>query len=364
MENSHILYIGTYTDPIRFGTGEIMQGKGEGIHHATFCNGTGKLEIKGATAATNPSYLALSADNRFIYCVNETKTFENMPGGSASAFEIINTDTLRLINTQPTKGEDPCHISIDSSGKYVFAANFMTGSVSMFPVNQKGELGLLSAFYQHEGKSICPLRQAGPHAHAVVLSPNEKYVLVPDLGIDKIVLYALDKDAGTLTPSGEIALAPGAGPRHCVFHPVKNNLLYVINELSLQVAVIDFDENSGTGKLLQCMPIVKACGPNSIGADIQVTQDGRFLYVSVRGNDILAVLKVDSNTGILSEPIVMSSGGKTPRSFAISPDAKFLLSANQDTNNIVVFSIDQQSGGLERMHEYYAPTPVCLKFAT
>ena len=363
MAKSYEVYIGTYTEPIKFGTGEIMNGKGEGIHFAYFDAESGVLDIqKEATPSVNPSYLVLSADKRYLYCVNEMKKYQDMPGGSVSAFAIEGPGKLRHINTQPTRGEDPCHINIDSNSRHVFAANFMTGSTCMFPVNEAGGLEADSAFFQHEGSGPDKLRQAGPHAHAVVLTPGERYALVPDLGIDKIMVYAYDGVGGVLSPSHEIALKPGDGPRHGVFHPEKQTLFYVINELSLHVAVFEFDHVNGMGKLVQEVPIVKASGPDSIGADIQIAPNGKFLYASVRGNDIIAAYQIDQVTGLLSDPAVFSSGGKTPRSFAVSPDNKFLVAGNQDTDNIVIFKIDQNTGALEKLSEQFAPTPVCIKF--
>ena len=355
------VYIGTYTEPIKFGTGEIMQGKGEGIHFGYFDTESRSLELLNATPSVNPSYLVLSEDRRYLYCVNETKQYQNMPGGSASAFAIEAPGKLRHLNTQATKGEDPCHIAIDQAGSHVFAANFMTGSMCMFPVKEDGSLEENSAFFQHEGSGPT-FRQTGPHAHAVVLTPGERYALVPDLGIDQIVIYAYDAEKGALKPSGALPLKSGDGPRHCVFHPQKPDMLYVINELSLHVAVFKFDNINGTGTLVQEVPIVKASGEDSIGADIQISHDGRFLYASVRGNDIIAAYQIDPNTGHLSAPSIFSSGGKTPRSFAISPDDKFLIAGNQDTDNIVIFEIEQETGALQKVSEMFAPTPVCIKF--
>jgi len=149
MAKQYEVYIGTYTEPIKFGTGEIMQGKGDGIHFGYFNAESGSLELVNATPSVNPSYLALSEDRRYLYCVNETKLYQNMTGGSASAFAIEGSGQLRYLNTQATKGEDPCHIAIDQKGSHVFAANFMTGSMCMFPRREDGSLEESSAFFQH-----------------------------------------------------------------------------------------------------------------------------------------------------------------------------------------------------------------------
>ena len=362
MSKQHEVYIGTYTEAIKFGTGEVLQGKGEGIHFAQFDGCSGGLDIKGATSSVNPSYLAFSKNRRYLYCVNETKTFQGQQGGSVSAFAVDGSGQLRYLSTQPTKGEDPCHISVDSTGKFVFAANFMTGSICMFPVGDGGGVLPASVFHQHEGKGACALRQTGPHAHQVVLTPGEKFVLVPDLGIDQIKVYSFDKGAGTLASHGTLELQPGDGPRHLVFHPCRPDIFYAINELSLQVAVFSFDFQAGTAQHIQSVAICQPINKDSIGAAIQVTQNGRFLYASVRGNDIIASYQVDSQTGLLSLPQVVPCGGKTPRSFAICPEDKFIVCGNQDSHNIAIFKIDQKTGVLTQISEQFAPTPVCIKF--
>ena len=362
MKQYYDLYIGTYSEPILHGTGRVVEGKGDGIHFARFDAETGKIDIQSSVPAVNPSYLVVSEDRRFLYCVNETKKYQGMQGGSASAYTIDAPGQLTLLNTQSTKGEDPCHTSVDRAGNCVFVANFMTGSVCMFKVKEDGSLEAASSFFQHTGSGPDTLRQTGPHAHAAVLSPNGRYLIVPDLGIDQIVVYAFDAVAGTLTPAGALQLTPGDGPRHVAFHPQKKNLLYVINEISLTVGVFDFNEEDGSADLIQHIEIVKAKSPDAIGADIQITPDGRFLYASVRDNDIIAAYQIDAQSGKLSAPTIFDCGGKSPRSFAITPNGKFLVAGNQDTDNIVVFEIDPNTGSLKQVFDVFAPTPVCIKF--
>ena len=354
-----LAFIGTYTQPILFGTGDTLQGKGKGIYVYEMDPETGRLTFATATEGIpNPSYLTLSPCGRFLYCVNELKEYEGMASGSVSAF-AHSEGKLRFLNSRATQGTDPCHVSVDSNGAYVFAANFMSGSVCAFPVEKDGSLGEGGRFIRHEGQSIHPARQKGPHAHSVVLDARERYALVPDLGIDRIMIYKTD-----LRPEGGgfsaetpafYKSAPGSGPRHCVFHP-HGRFCYVVNELDISVSVLEWWD----GKLshLQTIPLAGAetNTSGSIGADVQVSPDGSRVYASIRGLDTLVLLKA-APTGTLSLERSVPSGGKTPRSFALSPDGRFLLTANQDTDNLVVFRTDT----LVPVFETPIPTPVCVK---
>ncbi|GHV44169.1 3-carboxymuconate cyclase [Synergistales bacterium] len=361
------VYIGTYTQPILFGTGDVLNGKGEGIYLYKMKPDTGELTHVSTTRnVPNPSYLVLSPCGRFLYCVNELKEYEGCPTGAASAFAVDTTGGgFRFLNSRPTGGTDPCHININAGATggstHVTVANFMSGSVCVFPIEEDGSLGEASRFFQHEGKSVYPTRQKGPHAHSLIFDNEEKYAFVPDLGIDKIVVYKTDFWADGLTDSsGFFASAPGSGPRHCVFHP-SGRRCYVINEIDISVSVLDYD---GAGGLVhrQTVPLVPAGTDKSgnIGADIQIAPDGKTVYASVRGLDTLHVLKHE-DTGMLSIRATVPSGGRTPRNFAITSDGKYLLAANQDTDNVVVFRIDAETGGLDKIFEINVPTPVCVR---
>ncbi|MDR1731627.1 MAG: lactonase family protein [Synergistaceae bacterium] len=362
MREEVFVYVGTYTQPVLFGTGNVLVGKGEGIYCYKMDSETGELTYLFVTEnVPNPSYLTLSSCGSFLYCVNELKEYEGLASGAASAFAVEEGGQLRFLNSRATGGTDPCYISVNTKNTHVAVSNFMSGSVCVFPVEKDGSLGERVFFAQHEGKSLHPLRQQGPHAHSAVFDREEKYAFVPDLGIDKIVVYETDfSGAGLKKGPPPVSVTAGAGPRHCVFHP-SGRYCYVINELELSVSAFEYD---GKGFLIhrQTVSLVPdgVDRSGSIGADIGILPNGKYLYASVRGLDTLSILEITSE-GFLSLRENVSSRGKTPRSFAITAEGSYLLVANQDTNNLVVFRIDSQWGSLDEVFETHIPTPVCVR---
>jgi 6-phosphogluconolactonase len=360
------VYIGTYTDPILFGTGEVFQGKGQGIYCYDLDPSTGKLTHTGTTAGvTNPSYLALDPAQRCLYAVNELKTFENAPTGTLSAFSVDSaTGKLTFLNKRPTSGTDPCHVTLSKNGRLVFVANFMSGSVSVFPVANDGSLEQASEFIQHVGSSVDPERQKGPRAHSTVLDSASRFALVTDLGLDKVMVYRIDAERGKLAANSHpwAAARPGAGPRHVAFHP-NGRYLYLINELNCTIVAFSFHPVSGEMKELQIVPTLPDGyhGPNSC-ADLQLTPSGRWLYGSNRGHDSIVIYGIDQETGKLSYVGHEPTRGKNPRSFAIDPTGAFLLAANQSSDNLVAFRINEKNGRLDATGENVnVPTPVCVK---
>jgi 6-phosphogluconolactonase len=360
------VYVGTYTEPILFGTGEVLQGKGEGIYCYDLDPTSGELKLTGkTTGVTNPSYLALDPKQHFLYAVNELKMFENAPTGTVSAFSVDSaTGALKFLNKRPTSGTDPCHVILTRDGRLVFVANFMSGSVSVFPVARDGSLEAASDFIQHEGSSVDPKRQKGPHAHSTVLDAKSRFALIPDLGLDKVVIYRIDPERGKLKPNSHpwAAARPGAGPRHVAFHP-GGKFVYLINELDCTIVAFSFNGDSGMLEELQNVPTLPDDfhGANSC-ADLQVAPEGTYLYGSNRGHDSIVIYKIDARTGRLSFVGHESTRGRNPRSFAIDPTGTFLLAANQSSDNLVAFRIDRTTGGLEATGEIIdVPTPVCVK---
>lgn len=362
-----LVYIGTYTEPIRFGTGKVLQGKGEGIYVCRLDETSGALELVGkTTGTTNPSYLAFDATRRFLYAVNELKTFENEPTGTVSAFAVDpKTGRLRFLNKRPTRGTDPCHVLVDKERSHVFVANFMSGSVCVLPVRADGSLGEASHFIQHEGSSIDPVRQKGPHAHSVTLDEAGRFAFVPDLGLDKLMVYAFDPERGMLEAHDVpcVDMRPGAGPRHVAFHP-GGRFAFLIDELDSTLASLSYDAKIGTFKVLQVVPTLpEGYRGESTCADIQVSPSGAFLYGSNRGHDSIVIYRINQRTGRLTYVGHEPTRGKTPRSFGIDPGGRFLLVANQDSDTIVTFRIDQKTGKLRPTGEgMVVPTPVCIKF--
>jgi 6-phosphogluconolactonase len=367
MANEMLAYVGTYTETIRFGSGKILQGKGEGIYVFRMDQMSGALELVcKETGITNPSYLAIDSTQHFLYAVNELKTYKDQPSGTVSAFAVDRkSGKLEFLNKRLTHGTDPCHVLVDKNRRCVFVANFMSGSVCVLPVLEDGSLGEASDFIQHQGSSIDPVRQIGPHAHSVTLDKVNRFAFVPDLGLDKVMLYKIDPGRGRLEPNEVpwIKMKPGAGPRHMAFHP-SGRFAYLVNELGSTVAALSYDSERGMLKEMQTIPTLpEAFRGESACGDVQVSPSGGFVYASNRGHDSIVIYKIDQHTGRLTHVGHEPTQGKTPRHFGIDPTGTFLLAANQDSDTIVTFRIDPHTGQLQPAgHVTQVPTPVCLKF--
>ena len=365
-EKELLVYVGTYTEQILFGTGQIFEGQGEGIHIYRMDPATGALSPHDtAGEIKNPSYLAFHPTGRFLYAVNELKSYNGEPTGTLSAFSLdADTGRLRFINRVATHGTDPCHVTVDRTGQYAFVANFASGSVAVLPILENGGLGETSQVIQHQGSSLDPVRQSGPHAHSVTLDASNRFAYIPDLGLDKLMIYRFDAARGKLETHehGCLETKPGAGPRHFVFHP-NNNYAYLINELDSTILSLGYDRETGAVEEIQTVPTLpENFQGNSTCADIMVDPMGRFLYASNRGHDSIAIYRIDGSSGKLNPVGHESTRGKTPRSFTIDRSGTFLLAANQDTDNVVHFRIDRQTGRLTPTGQVTpAPTPVCLK---
>jgi|WetSurMetagenome_2_1015567.scaffolds.fasta_scaffold08395_3 6-phosphogluconolactonase len=367
MKGELLVYVGTYTEPIRFGTGKILQGKGEGIYIYRMDQATGALElIDTLTGIPNPSYLAFDPRQRFLYAVNELKSYDGKPTGTVSALAVESkTGKLAFLNKRLTHGTDPCHVLIDRRSRFVFVSNFMSGSVCVLPVREDGSLGEACDFLQHQGSGIDPARQAGPHAHSATLDAANRFTFVPDLGLDKLLVYRLDPKRGMLEPNAVpwFKVKPGAGPRHLAFHP-KGGVAYLINELDSTVTVLSYDGRTGTFQELHVITTLpEDFRRQNTCADVQVAPSGRFVYGSNRGHDSIVIYRVEPRTGRLAQVGYEPTQGRTPRSFGIDPTGRFLLAANQDTDTIVAFRIHPRTGALQPTgHVTQVPTPVCVKF--
>jgi 6-phosphogluconolactonase len=365
MADKEFVYIGTYTEPILFGTGEVLVGKGRGIYVYEIDVQSGEICLIGIKeGVVNPSYIAFGSGGEYVYAVNELKTFNGQASGTVSAFKLGGkASELEFLDLQLTMGTDPCHLAQDRSGKFVAVANYMSGSVAVFPIMMDGSLGKKVSFMQHDGKSIDPNRQSGPHAHSVVFDPSNRYLLVQDLGIDKIVVYDFDDRTGGLTYDREksISLTPGSGPRYLEYHP-SGKYAYLINELSSTVSV--FSAKSGKAVLSEIQNIktipAEFHGP-STAADLHITPSGDYLYASNRGHDSLAIFRIDQDSGKLELIGFESTRGKTPRNFAIDPKGNFILVANQDSDSIVVFRINPDGTLKVTENQLEVPNPVCIR---
>jgi 6-phosphogluconolactonase len=315
----------------------------------------------------NPTFLALHPSGRFLYAVNEVLEYAGSSSGSVSAFAVDRgTGALALLNEQPTLGGDPCHLSIPRTGHHVLVANYAGGSVAMYRIAADGSLGGTSDFKQHNGSSIDPGRQTAPHAHSVTIDPTTRFAMVADLGLDRIVVYRLDLVQGRLVPNDPPFYQgkPGAGPRHFDFHP-SGRYAYVINELDLTLSALAYDSVGGVLTHLQTESTLPAgIEPFGSTADVHVHPSGRFVYGSNRGHDSIVVFAIDASTGGVTYVENQSTGGQTPRNFAIDPTGTLLLAANQDTHTIVTFRIDGETGKLTPTGASIAsPSPACIKFA-
>jgi 6-phosphogluconolactonase len=357
----YFVYVGTYTE---------AGSESKGIYAYRFDSATGRLTPIGLAAeTTNPSFLAVHPGGRFVYAVNEVSNYKGDKSGAVSAFAIDRaTGKLALLNQVATKGGDPCYITVDKSGKYVLVANYAGGSVAVFPVLKDGRLGDTSAFVQHVGHGTNPQRQEAPHAHSIDMSPDNRFAIVDDLGLDQTLVYQFG-DSAALAPDSRLVYTrmakanDGAGPRHFAFHP-NGKFGYVINEMQSTVTAFRYDASDGALHPQQTVSTLpKDFVKENTAAEIEVHPSGEFLYASNRGHDSIAVFAVDANQGTLSPIEFTSTKGASPRSFEIAPGGSLLFAANEKSDNIVLFRIDAHTGRL-------TPTgivleiaqPVCVKF--
>ena len=358
---SILVYVGTYTR-----TGTRAQGKAEGICVCRMDASTGALTLAHVVpGVVNPSFLTLDPRQRYLYAVSEVTETDGQVGGAVSAFAVDRaTGALKYLNRQSTHGPGPCHLTVDRTGRFVLVANYAGGSVAMLPIHEDGRIGPVSDFVQHVGSSVDPRRQQSPHAHSINVDPSNRFALVADLGLDKVLVYRLDLTAGKLIPNDEpwAALRPGAGPRHLSFHPT-GRYAYVINELDSTLTGFAYDETRGTLREIQTVSTLpEGFAGASHTADVHVAPSGRFVYGSNRGHDSIVIFAVDPETGELTYVGHESTRGEIPRNFAINPTGAYLLAANQRSDNIVMFRIDAETGKLTPTgHVIEVPTPVCVK---
>ena len=352
----YLVYVGTYTGPAS-----------KGIYAYRFDASTGQATSLGLVGETvNPSFLAIDPSRRFLYAANEVSDYQGKKSGAVSAFAIDRkSGKLTFLNELPSGGAGPCYVSLDKTGKHVVVANYDSGSVAVFPVLAGGKIGEPSSVIQHTGHGPDPKRQEGPHAHQIDTSPDNRFALAADLGLDEVLVYRFDAAKGTLAANDPpfAKVAPGAGPRHFVFHP-NAKFLYVIDEVASTVTAFSYDAASGTLQLLTAVSTLPEGfkGSNDT-AEIKVSPDSKFLYGSNRGHDSIATFSLDSSTGTPTFVETVSTGGKTPRNFEIAPGGDYVFAANQESNNVVVFKVDKTTGHLTPTgQELETPSPVCIKF--
>jgi len=345
-------YVGTYTDT-----------ESEGIYKFGLDPTTGKMHSDGLAALSeNPSYLALTKDGKYLLAVRETRDEGNQNTGYIELFNVDEAGNLSSVNMVSSGGAHTCHVTVNEHGA-IIASNYTGGNVALMKIDSTGELSGATSVIQHVGKGVDPKRQDKPHVHSALFEPKGNRIFVADLGIDQIKVYTIDKVSATLKPNKypEIKMLPGSGPRHMAIHP-NGKLLFVANELTSSVSMVQFMKN-GSFRILETVSTLPAdfSKPNTC-ADIHLSPDAKFLYVSNRGMNSIAIFSVQEK-----EPKIKLIGheatrGEMPRNFTLSPAGDFLLAANQNTDNIVAFRRDIATGLLTVTDQINAFKPVCLLF--
>lgn len=349
-----LVYVGTYT-------GE----KSQGIYAFRFDPATGSFTPLGLAAETrNPSFLALHPNGRFLYAVNEISDFDDRKSGSVSAFAIDrNTGKLTLLNTRSSRGGSPCYIVVDRDGKHVLVANYSGGNLAVLPIGPDGSLGEATQVVQHAGSGPNQRRQRGPHAHSVDLDATNAFAISADLGADRLFVYRYD--AGTLTPGPvpSVAAEPGAGPRHFAFHP-GGRFGFAANELSSTLTAYAWDAARGELRTLSSVSTLpEGFSGDNYPATVIVHPNGRFVYLSNRGHDSLAVFEVNDGTGALTPVQHEPVGGRWPRHFNVHPGGEWLVAAGQRSDSLAVFRIDRNTGRLSPVGDpIEVGSPSCVLF--
>ena len=348
------------------GTTTLDSGLSKGIYHATFNTQDGSLtQPQLAAELENPGFLALHPGGEILY---STGTVAGEP--SVVAFKIDGAGgeaTLSLINSQVIGDGPAAHLSTDHTGRVLLSAQYGGGSTAIFPLARHGAIGQRSGLIKHgAGSGVVAHRQDKPHAHWVGTSPDNRFVFVPDLGMDKVVIYSLDSENADLAAHGFGVLPPGSGPRHMKFHP-DGGTIYVLNELTLSVTVFAYDAGQGEMVAVQTIPTLseadKAKEVFVSASEIRVHPSGKFVYAANRGHDTITAFRTGSDGGRLTLTEVEPIRGSWPRNFNLDPSGKWLLAAGRDSNTISVFAIDQQTGELTYTRTMViVPTPICILF--
>ena len=355
-KTGYIVYVGTYTEK-----------DSKGIYGFRFDPYTEHYTALGLEAEThNPSFVAVHPSGRFLYAVDETGDYEGKKSGAVKAFAVdAASGKLTLLNAVASGGADPCYLAFDRTGKYLLVANYTGGTVTVFPVLEDGKLGAASAVVQHVGKGPNAERQEGPHAHSMNISPDNRYAVAADLGLDELISYRFDAAKGLIAAADShfVKVAGGAGPRHFTFHP-DGKFAYVVSEMHSTVTAFSYDAEGGNLKELQTVSILpKGFSGRNDAAEVRVHPSGKFLYASNRGHDSIAVFLIDGRKGTLKFVEDVPVLGKEPRNFAIDPSGALMYVADQNSGKVVVFRIDKHSGKLTASGGVLeVDAPVCVRF--
>jgi len=323
--------------------GTYTKGTSQGIYVSQLNTETGALSTPALAAKIeNPSFLAVHPSSKYLYAVTETSADKAV----VSSFSVGKAGLLTKINQQSANGAAPCHVSVDPTGKLLLIANYNGNNCAAFPIAPNGSIQA-GKYYKHSGSSVNPQRQKSPHPHSINIDPQNKRAFVADLGIDKIVVYNINHNNYTLQKHSALSLPPGGGPRHFSFHP-SGKFAYTNLELTRQIVAMSYDANNGILKKMQILPTLPPGAPASGStAECLVHPSGKWVYVSNRGHNSIAVFKIDQVSGRLSPVEVEPTKGSTPRGFGISPDGNFIVVGHQHSDKVTVFKIDQETGALE-----------------
>lgn len=346
-----LVYFGTYTNQLS-----------RGIYVSRLDADTGKLSTpKLAAAIGNPCFVNVSPDGKFLYSANSVNP------GSVAAFAIDKTSAqLTLLNEKSSGGAGPCHVSVDATGKFLFAANYGSGSVKTFLLESNGSIGVDGCLMEYYGRSVNTNRQTAPHAHFICADPSNDFVLVCDLGTDKVEVHSLADATGRgVRGTFPASVPPGSGARHLAFGR-DGKFVYVVNEMACTISQFAWDGKSGTLTLLETVPALPpgvAVQNTFTAAEILVRPDGKFVYATLRGHDSVSVFAADAKSGKLTFVQNLSSGGNVPRGLGIDPTGRWLITAHQKSDNAVEFSIDASTGKISPTGlELKIGSPVDVKF--
>ena len=337
----------------------IGSGADTGISRGVLDTETGELkEVELAVKVSKAASLALSSDKKTMYSIGREKDEKH---GFVASYEVKDDGGLEMLNKQSSMGAGPCHLTLDATSNCLFVANYSGGSISSYQVD--GKLSESASFYQHEGKGVNEKRQNGPHAHSIYASPDNKFVYVADLGTDKVEIYKLDAETAKLTPSGNVAVTAGSGPRHMAFSTTGDKL-YVLNELTLTISRFARDAQSGGLTLEKTVSVLSEPGERMTCSEIQLSADGKFIYAATRDldgekRDVISVLKAEDMSLVQEQP----AGISIPRHFGISPSGKWFLIAGQKSDQVVVHERDLETGKLtQTKHSTEVKQPMWILF--
>jgi len=349
-----LVYVGTYT------------ARSRGIYVYEMNSSTGELTLRNTFAGEgNPSFVALHPNGRYLYSVSEVGTYMGSPTGSITAWAINQpSGDLSRLNTESSLGRAPAHISVDPTGRFVMAANYTEGTVTVLPILADGRLGAATDSQKHVG-TLGPntARQDAPHAHMILPDRNGRFAIVNDLSLDDTYVYDLNPNNGTLVKLATVKAIPGAGPRHLAYHP-NGRFVFVINELDNSLRSHSWDAATGT---LTPVDVKSTLPANYKGrtttAQVIVSADGRFVYGSNRGHNTIALFSVNQSTGQLTFVETVWTQGQTPRNFNIDPSGRFMYIGHQDSDNITVFNVNPTDGKLTFTGQFIeVPQAVCIEF--